>query len=132
MFKVKYNNDKKVKQYKTRLCARGFTRLKDKDYFDTFVPTARYDSIRLLLCIATSIKYKIAQFDVKTAFLHSELEEDIYMSIPKSVLLQKDEVCKLLKYMDLNSLLDFGIIHLIIFFNYIVLLTTKQIFGFIC
>uniref|UniRef100_A0A1Y1N3J9 Reverse transcriptase Ty1/copia-type domain-containing protein n=1 Tax=Photinus pyralis TaxID=7054 RepID=A0A1Y1N3J9_PHOPY len=95
VFKVKTTTN--GKRYKARLCARGFAQIKGTDYNETYSPTTRYDTIRILLAYAVQQNYKIVQFDVKTAFLYGELEEDIYMAPPLGVTTEQGLVCKLNK-----------------------------------
>ena len=49
------------------------------DYNETFSPVVRMDSIRLVLSISTSKKWEAHHMDVKSVFLHGDLEEEIYM-----------------------------------------------------
>lgn len=48
-------------------------------------PVIRYESIRLLLSIAAKEDFEIVQFDIKTAFLNGEIDEEIFMQLPTSV-----------------------------------------------
>ena len=50
------------------------------DYHETFAPMAKMDSIRLILAIAASKQWEVHHMDVKSAFLHGNLHEDIYMN----------------------------------------------------
>lgn len=84
-------------RYKARLVARGFLQKYSIDYKETYSPVVNITSVRLLLSIAGQKGYKIKQFDVKTAFLYGNLEEDIYMEVPLGYNLNKDKVCKLKK-----------------------------------
>ena len=61
-------------RYKAKLVVRGFEEKEGKDYFEIFSPVAQHMSIRLILSIAASEKMEVMAFDVKTAFLHGELE----------------------------------------------------------
>ena len=52
------------------------------DYQETFAPMAKMNAVRILLSLAVNFDWELQQYDVKNAFLHGELEEEIYMSIP--------------------------------------------------
>lgn len=84
-------------RYKSRLCAKGYAQTKGIDYHETYAPTVRYDSIRLLLSVAAQNNLKIIQLDVKTAFLYGQLEETIFMTPPEGLLHEDNMVCKLNK-----------------------------------
>lgn len=88
-------------RYKARLCARGFTQRPGLDYGEIFSPVVRYDSLRILLAIAAAEDLELGQFDVKTAFLYGELEEDIHMLVPEGIEVKQCDgmkyVCKLKK-----------------------------------
>lgn len=97
VFSIKKNKEGEIERYKARLCARGFSQIKGMDYKETFSPTSRYDSIRLILSIAAKENLEIEQFDVKTAFLYGDLLEEIYMEVPEGVEADSSKVCKLNK-----------------------------------
>lgn len=82
VFKIKRPPDGTPSKFKARLCARGFKQKEGIDFKEIFAPTTRYDSIRMLLSLANYKKYKYAQFDIKTAFLYGELDEEVYMIPP--------------------------------------------------
>lgn len=84
-------------RFKARLVARGFEQKEGVDYTETFSPVARHASIRLLLSHAASEKMKLVSFDVKTAFLYGNLEQDIYMHQPEGFDDGTRKVCKLNK-----------------------------------
>ena len=79
--------------------AKGFSQREGVDYFETFAPVVRYESIRILLAIAAKDDLEIAKFDVKTAFLHGDLQEEIYMQQPEGYIKNNGRqlVCKLLR-----------------------------------
>lgn len=86
-------------KYKARLVARGFTQREGIDYNEIFSPVVRHTSIRVLLAIVAHQDLELEQLDVKTAFLHGELEEEIYMAQPEGFLVpeKEDYACKLKK-----------------------------------
>jgi hypothetical protein len=63
--------------------ARGFTQEKGVDYHETFAPTVRVISIRTLLALAPYSDWEVEQLDVVTAFLETDIEEEIYMKQPE-------------------------------------------------
>ena len=76
-----------------------YKQTKGLDYFDTYSPITRINSIRMVLAIAALRNLEVHQMYVKTAFLNGYLEEEIYMEQPKgfSAQGQKKKVCKLVK-----------------------------------
>lgn len=84
-------------RFKARLVIRGFEQEEGINFFDTFSPVAQYSSIRLLLSHAASSDLKIMTFDVKTAFLYGDLDEEIYMNQPIGYDDNSGKVCKLKK-----------------------------------
>jgi len=98
VFKVKYSPTQDTYRYKARLCAKGFTQEKGIDYQEIFAPVVRYDSIRVMLALAAQQDLCIFQFDVKTAFLNGDLNEEIYLEIPEGVIATStNKVCRLHK-----------------------------------
>jgi hypothetical protein len=69
--------DGHISRYKARLVAKGFQQVHGIDYDETFAPVAKMDSIRLALDIAIAKGWEVHQMDVKNAFLHSDLSEEI-------------------------------------------------------
>lgn len=96
VFAIKSNVNGDVR-YKARLVAKGFSQREGIDYFETFAPVIRYESVRILLAIAARENYDIVKFDVKTAFLYGELSEEIFMQQPEGHINEdhKDLVYKL-------------------------------------
>jgi Reverse transcriptase (RNA-dependent DNA polymerase) len=85
---IKRDENGHISKLKTRIVAKGFTQTAGEDYHDTFSPVARLESLRLILAIAAQLDWELRQLDVKTAFLHAELDEEIYMDNLKGVLLK--------------------------------------------
>ena len=82
MYKIKHVADGSIKKYKVRFVAQGFSQKEGIDYEETFAPVARYTSIRSVLSLATVMKWKIHQMDVKTTFLNGVVEEEVYVEQP--------------------------------------------------
>ncbi|UYV73967.1 hypothetical protein LAZ67_11001633 [Cordylochernes scorpioides] len=82
VYKLKSHPNSTAPKFKARLVAKGYTQRKNVDYFDTFSPVVRYDSLRVLLANAASERMFLKQFDVKTAFLYGDLDEVIYLDNP--------------------------------------------------
>jgi hypothetical protein len=83
--------------FKARLCAQGFSQTHGIDFSKTFAPTGRLNSLRALISHAAANGLDFQQLDVKTAFLNADLEEEVYLSVPQGVSLNKKEVCLKLK-----------------------------------
>jgi hypothetical protein len=66
-------------RFKARLVVKGFSQIQGIDYNDVFSPVVKHSSIRALLGIVAMHDLELEQIDVKTAFLHGDLEEEIYM-----------------------------------------------------
>ena len=75
IYKIKHAADGSIEKYKARFVARGFSQIEGVDYEETFIPVARYTSIRSIIALAASMGWKLHQMDVKTAFLNGEIEE---------------------------------------------------------
>lgn len=97
VFRVKRHPNGDIERFKSRLCAKGFVQKEGVDYNETFAPTTRFDSVRVLLSTAARHDFEIMQFDVQTAFLYGDLVEEIYLKPPNGTNIQADKVCKLNK-----------------------------------
>ena len=70
-----------MEKYKARLVARGLMRAEGIDYTETYSPTVRFESIRLMLAAIASEWMHMEQLDVTTTFLYANLEEEVYLEI---------------------------------------------------
>lgn len=96
VFKIKLDEHGNVAEYKARFTPKGFRQKHGVDYFETFARTGQYKTLRVALSLVAKWDHELAQFDVPTAFLNAEVDEDIYMELPEGF--QKPGmVCKLQK-----------------------------------
>ena len=69
------------------------------DYDEIFSPVVKHSSIRILLALVAQFNLELVQLDIKTAFLHGDFEEEIYMTQPVGfrIVGQQHLVCRLKK-----------------------------------
>ena len=100
VFRYKYVSDSEKPKYKARLVAKGFKQEHGVDYDEIFSPVVKMTTLRLLLGVVATEDLELEQMDVKTTFLHGDLEEDIYMSQPAGFTATGEDnhlVCRLKK-----------------------------------
>jgi hypothetical protein len=90
---------RKEERYKARLVSKGYSQIPSIDFNDVFSPVVNHSSIRTSLRFVAMHDYELEQLDVKTAFLHGELEEFICMDQPEGFVVAGKEnlVCRLKK-----------------------------------
>ncbi|CAL9224779.1 unnamed protein product, partial [Arabidopsis halleri] len=92
-------SEKEAVTFKARLVAKGYSQRKGVDYEEIFSPVMRHTSIRVMLGLVACWDLHLEQMDVKTSFLHGNLEEEIYMVQPEGFVKTGEEelVCRLKK-----------------------------------
>jgi transposase InsO family protein len=83
VYKVKRLADGSIEKYKARYVARGFSQVPGLDYKETYAPTARPETIRLIFALTAQLDCVLEQMDVKSAYLHSAIDEEVYLDQPK-------------------------------------------------
>ncbi|XP_076947543.1 uncharacterized protein LOC143619520 [Bidens hawaiensis] len=99
IFKVKRDADGNIIKYKARLVAKGYVQMPGIDFEEVFAPVARLETIRLLFALAAREEWSIHHMDVKTAFFHGELKEEVYVQQPEGFIVpgKEDKVYRLYK-----------------------------------
>jgi len=97
IYKTKLNEYGEVDKYKARLVAKGYTQQYGVDYMEVFAPVTRMDTIQLILALAAQKEWSLFQLDVKSAFLHGELNEEVYIEQPSGYVIKEagKKVCRL-------------------------------------
>jgi hypothetical protein len=75
VFKKKLNAEGKVEKYKARLVAKGYSQVEGIDFGEIFSPVSKLTSIIFMLYVDAAFNFEIEQMDVKTTFMHGDLEE---------------------------------------------------------
>ncbi|WVY89808.1 hypothetical protein V8G54_035322 [Vigna mungo] len=83
VFKLKNEENNPSPRYKARIVVKGCNQKKGINFDEIFSPVVKMASIRAILGLATKLDLEIEQLDVKTTFLHGDLEEEIYMKQPE-------------------------------------------------
>nr|GEZ46319.1 Gag-Pol polyprotein [Tanacetum cinerariifolium] len=88
MYKIKKNTDDQVERYRARLVVKGYVQKEGIDFNKNFnfFPlwfVVRMTTVRVVLAMCATYDLHLEQLDVKAAFLHGNLEEEIYMLQPE-------------------------------------------------
>ncbi|MCO5548888.1 hypothetical protein L7F22_002350 [Adiantum nelumboides] len=83
VYKVKHNNDGNVSKFKARLVAKEYAQTYGIDYGETFAHIAKMATIRAVIAVVVAKNWILHQMDVKNAFLHGDLQEEVYMEQPQ-------------------------------------------------
>lgn len=92
VFKIKDNG-----KYRARLVVRGFEQVQGVDFKECYSPVVNVTSLRVLMAVAASKNFACKVFDVKTAFLNGELDEEVFIHIPEGFAKKRGKICKLEK-----------------------------------
>ncbi|GKD89489.1 ribonuclease H-like domain-containing protein [Tanacetum coccineum] len=78
LYKHKYNDDGSLSRYKVRLVANGRSQQQGIDNDETFSPVVKPATIQTVLSLVVSRQWPIHQLDVKNAFLHGHLTDNLH------------------------------------------------------
>nr|GFA04490.1 retrovirus-related Pol polyprotein from transposon TNT 1-94 [Tanacetum cinerariifolium] len=79
----KHDKEQTVIRNKSCLVVRGYRQEEGIDFEESFALVARMEAIRIFLAYAAHKSFTVFQMDVKTAFLHGSLKEDVYVCQPE-------------------------------------------------
>jgi len=91
VFRTKLNEYAEVEKHKARLVAKGYAQIFGLDYTEVFAPVAKLDTVRLILALAAQHEWEIFQHVVKSAFLHGELEEEVFIEQLEGFIIRGNE-----------------------------------------
>ncbi|KAH9682249.1 hypothetical protein KPL71_027276 [Citrus sinensis] len=99
VYKIKRDGNDQVEWYRARLEVKGYAQKEGIDFNEIFSPVVRLTTVRIVLAMCATFDLHLEQLDVKTAFLHGELEEEIYMLQPEGFteIGKENLVCRLNK-----------------------------------
>nr|GEY84988.1 retrovirus-related Pol polyprotein from transposon TNT 1-94 [Tanacetum cinerariifolium] len=86
LFKNENDKENTVIVNKSRLVVRGNRQEEGIDFDESFAPVARMEAIRIFLAYVAHKSFTVFQMDVKFAFLHGSLKEDVYVCQPEGLL----------------------------------------------
>nr|GEZ78680.1 retrovirus-related Pol polyprotein from transposon TNT 1-94 [Tanacetum cinerariifolium] len=79
----KHDEEQTIIRNKSRLVVRGYHQEEGIDFEESFTTVARMEGIRIFLAYTTHKSFTVFQMDLKTAFLHGSLKEDVYVCQPE-------------------------------------------------
>ncbi|GJY79920.1 zinc finger, CCHC-type containing protein [Tanacetum coccineum] len=88
VYKTKRDAEGKIIKYKARLVAKGYVQEQGIDFDEVFAPVARIETVRLILALAAYHGWQVHHLDVKSAFLHGDLKEEVYVTQPEGFVQQ--------------------------------------------
>ncbi|GKD12058.1 zinc finger, CCHC-type containing protein [Tanacetum coccineum] len=88
VYKAKRDEKGKIIKYKARLVAKGYVQEQGIDFDEVFAPVARIETVQLILALAAYHGWQVHHLDVKSAFLHGDLKEEVYVTQPEGFIQQ--------------------------------------------
>lgn len=86
---MKHHADGIIERFKATLVAKSYKQFEGLDYFETYSQVSKLTIIITIVALVSINSWHLHKLDVNNAFLHRELQEDVYMKIPPGVKLAK-------------------------------------------
>ena len=83
VYKIKTRGDGSLDEYKAGYVAERFKQIEGVDYGDTFALNSKPETFRLILSLAAKENFTLKQMDVKSAYLHPKIKDEIYLEQPQ-------------------------------------------------
>ena len=76
--------------HKARFVAKGYSQVEGSDYSETFSPTAKMSTVRMIMQVSAEEKLKVHHLDVKTAYLNAPIDCEVYINQPEGFDVKKE------------------------------------------
>lgn len=83
IFRIKRDTNNNIIKYKARLVALGCHQKPGEDYEDIYASVVSKTGLRIFLAAVNQLNLHLHQMDIETAFLNANLEEEVYLRVPK-------------------------------------------------
>ena len=100
VYDIKRKSNGEIERFKARLVVQGFRQIEGVDFQNTFSAVSQMRTFRLMVALSVCLGLRITQYDISNAFLHAELDKEIYMTLPPGYPLEQNNpslVFKLIK-----------------------------------
>ena len=98
VFRVKRNADGSIERFKARIIAKGYSQHPGLDYNESFAPTFRPATLRIIMALSAVEDLELCLVDITAALINGDLDEEIYMKQPEGFHIGfPNKVCRLRK-----------------------------------
>ncbi|GKU94475.1 hypothetical protein SLEP1_g7971 [Rubroshorea leprosula] len=82
VYKTNLKENGEIEKYKAHLVTKGYKQEFGIDYKEVYAPVARHDMIHLVIALAAQNSWPLYQLDLKSTFLHGDLDEEVFIHQP--------------------------------------------------